>query len=150
QVEIEALRSELRAIARLCEQAATTRTLAPRSPLRYQARVVGAMADIAWLRVLPEPDPGQMNRLRDNLRTLAVSRKPYPEDRDSGLRLLFMLLMAPPTPAQQAEWRLDEPANEPRYRERLEWLRIQAGYVLSEWRAECANQAVQEEIAQYK
>lgn len=88
------VRRECEIIGTLAERAATAPTLLPRSPLRYQARVLAVLADLVLVSDGSDPFMGQLERLRGNLDRLVGEGRPWPKIRRQQLGLVCRMLAA--------------------------------------------------------
>ncbi|MFI5453929.1 MAG: protein kinase [Isosphaerales bacterium] len=122
RAELAPARALLTEIARLSERAAETPTLVPRSPIRYQSRILCAIADVTLLKITPDPGRAPMARLWDNLRRLIVDGRQRERDRQQGLDMLLKMIVVPPTREQAADWRRDTPDGALAYRLRCRQL----------------------------
>lgn len=122
RAELVRARTLLTEIAGLSGRAADAPTLVPRSPIRYQARILCAIADITLLKITPEPGRAPMARLWDNLRRMIVDGRRRERDRQQGLDLLLKMILAPPTREQAVDWKRDTPDGALAYRLRCRQL----------------------------
>jgi len=100
------VRKECEIIGALGRRATTAPTLLPRSPLRYQARVLAVMAGLVLLSDGSEPSVGQLERLREHLDRLVSEGRPWPEIRRQQLGLVCRMLAAgePAQPIHVDRW----------------------------------------------
>jgi Protein kinase domain len=110
RAEMDQMRIYLNAMIADSARAADAGTLVPRSPIRYHARILLMIGDLAVLKLTPRPAPEHVTRIRDGLHRLVADGRGRPgADREDGLNLLLMLLAAPVTKAQARDWRIDTP-----------------------------------------
>jgi hypothetical protein len=122
--------------------AADQPTLAPRAPVRYSARFVGVLSDVTILKLIPDADPVHLRRVHDHLpRLLADGRGKWSEHLDACVELTIRMVTAPPTPAQQVEWKADAPAGRAAYRDRNRQLYRVSRSLLDAWTDELAARA---------
>jgi serine/threonine-protein kinase len=131
--ELTEFRRECAAVVELAREATSAPTLVPRSPLLYQARVLGVAADLSLLKGSGEPAEGQLDRLRENLDRLVREGRPWPEVRRRELSLTCATLRAKPTGRMLAEWQLGSPSNAERFEARKRLFRALWRRLLDDW-----------------
>jgi hypothetical protein len=107
--DFDGTRTTFAEVARLGHQAANAPTLAPRSPIRYQSRILCAIADVVLLKITRVPAPEHRERIRDELHRLIVDGRRWPGERQNGLNILLTLLTVSLTREQARDWVLDRP-----------------------------------------
>jgi hypothetical protein len=146
RADLDAARRELREIGGLYERATAAPTLFPQCPIHHKARIVGAIADLALLKITTEPEPAVLERLRDNFRTLVVDGRRWREERQEGISLVVTLLTAELSAAQGSVWPLNAPGGAQRYADRVRLLADLSQSVLNDWQLdEPTNRAPRQE-----
>ncbi len=115
-------RAELVQVAELAYRAADAPSLLLRSPIRYQARFLGLIADISLLKLNPGAERDRVRRVRDNLHRLVADGRQWPESRRQCVGFLVDMLAATPGPGLAADWKLDNQEGAEASLQRNRWL----------------------------
>ncbi len=126
-------RRELQTMLDLFQQTTTAPTLLPRSPLRYQARALALVAEICLLRGPDEElTQAQVERFRTDC-TWLTSEDHWRRWHPGGANLVLLFITLDLTPAQIAEWHLNQPANKKRYQARMLFLYEYGRRIIADW-----------------
>ncbi|HWE35186.1 MAG TPA: serine/threonine-protein kinase [Isosphaeraceae bacterium] len=133
EADLRALREAFTDVARLAERSANIPTLVPHSAIGYQARILGAIMDVSWLKITPGPGREHVERLLDQLRVLVTEGRRREAVRQEGLVLLLKMLTSSLNPKLAADWKLDTPDGLEAYRRRCRLLSAYGRSLLENW-----------------
>jgi serine/threonine protein kinase len=131
--ELQPSRELLIQVGRLSERAANAPTLIPRSPIRYQSRILCGIADVALLKIARDPSEAHLERLWGNLRRLVAEGRRWKNDRQEGLDLLLKMLICPLTKEQTTDWQPETPTGAEAFRRRNRHLYVFGRSLVENW-----------------
>jgi hypothetical protein len=131
--DVPGAREHLQAVADLSSRATKAPTLVPRSPVRYFARGLGVLADVAVLKLIRQPDAVHLQRLRDNQHPLVAEGENWPKLREPMISFFIQLVTVPLTQDQCVDWNLDDPAGKELFSKRRRHLAVLGNILLDDW-----------------
>lgn len=109
--DVAGVRARMTEAAEVAYRAAEQPTLFARAPTRFGSRVVGVIADLTLLKLVPDAPPSHLQRVHDNLpRVFAETRGRWHDHRDQCVFMFVKLAAVESTPGLLAAWRADTPA----------------------------------------
>lgn len=131
--DLAATRKHLEAVADLSARATLTTSMLPHSSVSYLSRGVGMVADVALLKLLRQPDPVHLRRLRENLHLLVAVDGKCRALREPLLSLFVQMTVAPLVRQQCGDWALDTPAGQAAFHKRRSELKALCRALLEDW-----------------
>ncbi len=128
-------RAALAQLSDLAYRAADSPTMLVRSPIRYQTRLIGMIADLGLLKLDPEPKKSEVRirRVRDNLHRMVADGRRWPVARRECMTLFTMMLTSSLTPELAADWKLDRPEGVAAFQKRNRDLTRLGRTLLEDW-----------------
>jgi len=154
----EESRQRMLETADVAYRAAKQPTLIPRSPAKYKAQFIGAIADIAILKLMPDALPLHIHRVQDGLPILIAEgrKKSLSKQRDAGVEITIRFMFSDPPNRIKAAWKLNTPAGKEAYRLRNRQLFVIGRNLLESWAEEVLmgpekeNKAIQTKIKEMR
>jgi hypothetical protein len=133
QDRVNDFREESAQLARVGRLAASSPTLVPLSPLRYQAQATSLLADISFLHLADGLSAERLGRVEDCLSRLYREGEPWKEERAAALEQALKMLTCRPTEGMLTTWKTPQDPQGTRYQTRKELLARHARRLLAEW-----------------
>jgi hypothetical protein len=131
--DLEAARTHVRAAAELCAAALQAPSLTPHSAVPYLARGLGVVSDVAMLKLVRDPAPVHLRRIRESLHLLVAEGQKWDKLRRPLLGFVIQMTTVPLTPAQCGDWNLIDPAGWESFRKRMNDLAALGRSLLEDW-----------------
>jgi hypothetical protein len=131
--DLKTARAQIEDVANLAARAEHTPSLATQSAVPYLASALGAIADVAMLKLVRDPTPVHLQRAREGVHKLAALRNAWPKLRPPLFGFIIQMTTAPLTSAQAADWSLTEPAGQEAFRKRMNVLATLCRALLDDW-----------------
>lgn len=123
----------LKASAKLSEQAAKAPSIVPRAPFRYHALWLGAVADMAVFKMTRHPEPCHIQRLRANLHLLVAEGQQWPKIRQRYLPIFIEITATALSGAEAVDWNLNDLAGKEAYTKRMRDLAVIGRALVDDW-----------------
>ncbi|HTU21906.1 MAG TPA: protein kinase [Gemmataceae bacterium] len=131
--DVKAARVNIQEAADLCAASMQAPSLIPRSAVSYLARGMGVVADMALLKLIRQPDPAHLRRVRESLHLLIAEGEKWGKLRQPLLGFIIQMTTVPLTPAQCADWSLTDPTGKGAFHKRMNDLAALSRALLDDW-----------------
>ena len=131
--DVATTRKYLEAISELGARALRAPNIMRRAPVPYRVRVLGNLADLGVLKLIREPAPIHLQRVRENLHLLVSEGEKWPKLREQAITLLIQMTAAPLSREQCADWNLADPEGRSAFNTRKQHLSGLAVSLLNDW-----------------